>query len=295
MKYNSVKKGKIISRFNQDSSKEILKIKCLKCTNVINKGEVIYHCECDNFIHPICYLKNINDQTIKNCPKCNSNLSIGIYELNQPNNSLNTGLRYKTKNITSNQGHNTNNTSNKSSISINEKAGSINSNILVSPIDGDETNEKSKICMDTNINRIEDYDKLCDNEIDIPLESMIEILNEKDINNSMSKIEENNNNNKVNGNNRGLNIRSTLINLNNKKNEGNNNNKTIINRVALYPITVLNTPYACNKRKGLSVLTSLPNPNNIKNKNMNMNNSENFINSNINANNNSHFKITFLL
>ncbi len=289
MKYNSVKKGKIISHFNQDSSKEILKIKCSKCNNVINKGEVIYHCKCDTFIHPTCYLKNINDQTIKNCTKCNSNFSIGIYELNQPNNSLNTGLRYKTKNITSNQGHNsnTNNTSNKSSISINEKAGSINSNIFISPIDGDETNEKSKICMDTNINGIEDYDKLCDNAADIPLESMIEILNEKDNNNSMSKIEENNN--KINGNNKGLNIRSTLINLNNKNNEG-NNNKTIINRVALSPITILNTPYTCNKRKGLSVLTSLPNnQNNIKNKNTN--NSENIINDNINSKNNSINKV----
>ena len=287
--YNSFKRGKLISHFNQDSNKEAIIIKCLKCKNLINKGEIVYHCKCDTFIHSMCYLKNLNDQNIKQCPKCNFNLILGIYELNQPNNSLNTGLRYKTKNIMSNQGHNTNNTSNKSSLSMKEKAGSINSNILISTNDGEETNEKSKICMDTNINGLEDYDKLCDNAVDIPLESMIEILNEKENNNDIiSKIEEINNNNI--SSNKGLNIRSTLINMNNKNNDY--NNKSIIGRVALSPLTVLNTPYTCNKRKGLSVLTALPNKNNIKNKNIYS--SEYSNNNNNNTINKVKRKITFL-
>ena len=258
---NSVRAPKLISYFNRCTPNEKPKINCSKCTKFIKRGEIVYYCECnETFIHTTCYLKNINDQNIKICPKCNLYLKIGIYDLNQPNNTLNTGLRYKTKNKISKEDHKTNNTSNKSSFSINQRTRSINSNML-STNETDEANEKPKICMDTNINGLEDYDKLCDNAADIPLESMITILNEKENNNNITKMEEINSN--INNNN-GLNIRSTLINMNNKNNDNNNNT-----RVALSPITILNTPYTCNKRKGLSVLTSIPNQNNIKNKNIN--------------------------
>lgn len=259
---NTVRAPKFISYFNKNTPKEQPRIKCSKCSNFIKKGEIVYHCDCnETFIHSSCYFKNVNQQNIKICPKCNLNLNIGIYELKQPNNDLNTGLRYKTKNKLNKEDHKTNNTSNKSSYSINEKTRSINSNML-STNETNETNEKCTICMDTNINGLEDYDKLCDNAVDIPLESMISILNEKENNNNSSKIEENNNN--------GLNIRSTLININNN----NDNNKSIIqNRVALTPINILNTPYTCNKRKGLSALTSIPNQNNNNNKNININTS----------------------
>ena len=269
--YNSIKAPKLISRFNKTMPKEPLKIKCLKCSNFINKGEIVYHCESDEIlIHSTCFLKNINDQNIKLCPICNSNLALGIYELKQLNNTLSTGLRYKTRNNINNQGHKTNNTSQKSSFTLNERAGSINSNIA-STNEGDETNEKTKICMDTNINGLEDYDKLCENALDIPLESMIEILNEKE-NNNIPKMEEINNN--INSN-KGLNIRSTLI-------SKNNNNKAY-NRVALSPLTILNTPYTCNKRKGLSVLTVInTNQNNKQKKNISINFNNYNINSNIN-------------
>ena len=255
---NSNKTSELISYFNQDSSK----IKCSLCNFSIEKGEIIYHCNCDTFIHSMCYIKN-QEEDLKKCLKCNGILSLGIYELNQPNNTLNTGARY----------YNTkkkDNISNKTSISGKEKQA------LLSTIEKDSTNEKSVVCMDTNINGLEDYDKLCDNAIDIPLESMIEIINEKE----KEKKSEMKNDNK------GLNIRSTLINLSNKNMD---NNKTIMGRVALSPITVLNTPYTCNKRKGLSVLTSIPNQ---------FNNSKNITtinNTNININiNNVKRKLTFL-
>lgn len=280
---NSINGQKLISQFNQDSSKETTsKIKCSKCTNYINKGEIVYHCKCDTFIHSSCYLKNINDQNIKQCPRCNSNLTIGIYELNLPNNTLSTGLRYKNKYLMSNQGHsNTNNTSNKSSFSVKDKTGSINSNILTSTNEIDSTNDKSKICMDTNINGLEDYDKLCDTAADIPLESMIEILNEKENNDNITKMEEVNNN-------KGLNIRSTLINMN----KNSVVDKTVINRVALSPIPLMSTPYTCNKKNGSSCFNSIRN-NNAKDK---FTNNSSFLNSN-NSNNNINNvkrKLTFL-
>ena len=250
---NSNKTSEIISYFNQDSSK----IKCSLCNYPIEKGEIIYHCNCDNFIHSICYIKNQEEKNIKTCQKCNYALTLGIYELNQPNNTLNTGARYyHTKNKEQN-------TSNKTSISGKEKLGCINNNMLLSSIEKNSTNEKSIICMDTNINGLEDYDKLCDNAADIPLESMIEILNEKE-KEHISGIKNNNNN-------KGLNIRSTLINMSNKNIT--NTNKTQLGRVALSPITMLNTPYTCNKRKGLSVLTSIPNQLN-NNRNINYSNNK---------------------
>ena len=275
---NSNKTSELISYFNQDNSK----IKCVLCNSPIEKGEIIYHCNCETFIHSTCYIKNQDERDLKKCFKCNGNLNLGIYELNQPSNSLNTGARYyHTKKKE--------NASNKTSI---------NTNMLLSTIEKDSTNEKSVICMDTNINGLEDYDKLCDNANDIPLESMIEILNEKEKENKSQNVSgiKSNNNNNIN-NNQGLNIRSTLINMSNNNIDINNNNKTIIGRVALSPITIVNTPYTCNKRKGLSVLTAIPNNNNnLNNKNnININNNINNSNNNIYINiNNVKRKLTFL-
>ena len=279
---NSVRIPKMISHFNKSEPKEPLKIKCYKCENPINKGEIVYYCKCDKgFIHSNCYLKSINEQNNSICPKCNSNKSIGIYELNRPNNTLNSGLRFKTKNKNGNHGNIMINTSEKkSSVATNERAVSISSN-MASTNEGDESDEKNKICMDTNINELEDYDKLCENAVDIPLESMIEILNERE--NNIAKIDDINNSNK----NMALNIRSTLI--NNKKNK--NNNPINIKRTALSPITILNTPYVCNKRKGLSVLKTISN----QNINQENNNRTNYINNNINSKiNNVQRKLNFL-
>ena len=267
---NSNKTSELISYFNQDSSK----IKCALCNYFIEKGEIIYHCNCETFIHSSCYIKNQDEKDLKKCQKCNSNLTLGIYDLNQPNNTLNTGVRYYNTKKKENM-------SNKTSVSGVEKNGSINTNMLLSTIEKESPNEKSIVCMDTNINGLEDYDKLCDNAIDIPLESMIEILNEKEKENKSQNVSGTKNNNK------GLNIRSTLINMSNNQNFDINNNRTIIGRVALSPITMLNTPYTCNKRKGLSVLTSIPNQlNNNRNINYNNNNSINI--------NNVKRKLTFL-
>lgn len=70
----------------------------------------------------------------------------------------------------------------------------INSNILISTNEIASTNDKSKIYIVTNINRLEDYDKLFDNAVEIPLESTIEIHNEKENNDNFTKMEEVNNN-----------------------------------------------------------------------------------------------------
>ena len=51
---NSNKTSDLISYFNQDSSK----IKCALCNDIIEKGEIIYHCNCETFIHSFCYIKN---------------------------------------------------------------------------------------------------------------------------------------------------------------------------------------------------------------------------------------------
>ena len=253
---NSNKTSNYISYFNQEI-KDSSKIKCTICNNLIEKGEIIYHCNCDIFIHSSCFIKS-QEEKLKKCQKCETDLTVGIYELNQPNNTLNTGIRYKKENNSN----------------LNSDKNSINTNALLSTIEKDKsTNEKSQICMDTNINGLEDYDKLCDNMVDIPLESMIEILNKQDIKSKSTNVTEFKNNKNKNA----LNIRSTLINKN-------NNNENNINRVALSPISILNTPYTCNKRKGLSVLTSIPNQ--FNNNNINMNNSINI--------NNVKRKLTFL-
>ena len=243
-KNNSNKTSDLISYFNQDSSR----IKCSLCNNPLEKGEIIYHCNCDTFIHSICYIKNQEEKNLKNCTKCKNDFSLGIYELNQPSNSLNTGVRY----------YNT-----KKKENVTNKTSASNINVLLSTTEKDSTNEKSQLCMDTNINGLEDYDKLCDNAADIPLESMSEILNEKEKENESQNISG------IKNDNKGLNIRSTLINLSNKNM---NNDKTIRGRVALSPITIINTPYTCNKRKGLSVLTAINNNFNINNKNFNYSN-----------------------
>ena len=125
----------------------------------------------------------------------------------------------------------------KYSVGANKRAVFISSN-MASTNEGDESDDKNKICMDTNINELEDYDKLCENVVDIPLDSIIELFNEKK-NSNIAKIDDINNSNK----NMALNTRSTSI--NNKKNK--NNNPISIKRTTLSPITLLNTPYVCNK------------------------------------------------
>ena len=108
---------------------------------------------------------------------------------------MSSGLRYKNKYLMSDWDlSNKNNTSNKSSFSLKDKTCLINSNILISTNEIASTNDKSKIYIVTNINRLEDYDKLCDNAVDIPLESTIEIYNEKVNNDNFTKMEEVNNN-----------------------------------------------------------------------------------------------------
>ena len=141
---------------------------------------------------------------------------------------------------------------------MNERSGSINSN-MTSTSEQDENNEESRICMDTNINGLEDYDKLSENALNMPLESMIEIINEKE-HKSISKKKAINNN--INSN-KGLNIRNILI------NQKSNNNNKIFNRVVLFPLTILNIPYTFNKTKGLS--DKIINLNNKQSQNIDIN------------------------
>ena len=74
---NSNKTSELISYFNQDSSK----IKCALCNYSIEKGEIIYHCNCEAFIHSTCYIKNQEEKDLKRCLKCNETFTLGIYDL----------------------------------------------------------------------------------------------------------------------------------------------------------------------------------------------------------------------
>ena len=152
---------------------------------------------------------------------------------------------------------------------MNERSGSINSN-MTSTSEQDENNEESRICMDTNINGLEDYDKLSENALNMPLESMIEIINEKE-HKSISKKKAINNN--INSN-KGLNIRNILI------NQKSNNNNKIFNRVVLFPLTILNITYTFNKTKGLS--DKIINLNNKQSQNIDINFNNYNMKSNIN-------------
>ena len=199
----------------ESESEEEEEIFCQFCKEKINQGEIINYCMCENFYHPNCLLQlfqnnnlnNNNNQSIKICNECKSQFSIGIYKLNNPLNVLNT---YSNEN------------ENKK-IENKQKQNNQSSN---------STCDKTIISMDTNINKVENYNKMCGLAFTIPHESMIEIIKNDNINQNL-----NYSNHKL-------------------ENNLNSNEKNLsFNRIALSPINHINTPYSGNKSKYISSST----------------------------------------
>ena len=197
---------------------------CNYCNEIFTKGEIVYYCDCDSYYHPNCLLKMngtnnnnsiINNNSINyNCNVCNTKYNIGIYKLKTPINVLN------------NTNFNNNNNNSYSTL------------------------EKTVISMDTNINNLDNYEKMCNLAYNVNADSMIELIKDNNFNN-------NNINNSDNFNN------------------DNSNNKSI-NRIALSPINFSsNTPYNGNKSKFINSYSSGFFDNNYNNTNKNNNNINN--------------------
>ena len=215
---------------------------CNYCNEIFSKGEIVYYCECDSYYHPNCLLKmngnnsinnsinNNNNNSINyNCNVCNTKFNIGIYKLKNPINYLN----------------NTNYNNNSYS-----------------------TLEKTIISMDTNINNLDNYEKMCNLAYNVNADSMIDF------------IKDNNNNNSNNN-----------INNSDNYNNDNSNNKSF-NRIALSPINFSsNTPYNGNKSKFINSYSSGFFDNNYNNTNKNYQNINNSSGNSYNNNNSPDFSL----
>jgi len=215
----------------ESESEEEEDIFCNFCNEKINQGEIINYCNCEIFYHPNCLLQfyqnnnnlNNNNQSTKICNECKTQFSIGIYNLNNPLNLLNTYTNENENKKNENKQKQNNQSSNS-------------------------TCDKTIISMDTNINKVENYNKMCGLAFTVPHESMIEIIKNDNISHNL-----NYSNNKL-------------------ENNLNSNEKNLsFNRIALSPINHINTPYSGNKSKYISSSTDYLF--NKKNNNLNDNSS----------------------
>ena len=199
----------------ESESEEEEEIFCQFCKEKINQGEIINYCNCEIFYHPNCLLQfyqnnnnlNNNNQSTKICNECKTQFSIGIYNLNNPLNLLNTYTNENENKKNENKQKQNNQSSNS-------------------------TCDKTIISMDTNINKVENYNKMCGLAFTVPHESMIEIIKNDNISHNL-----NYSNNKL-------------------ENNLNSNEKNLsFNRIALSPINHINTPYSGNKSKYISSST----------------------------------------
>ena len=219
-----------IVKIESESEEEEEDTFCEFCKAKINQGEIINYCKCDIFYHSNCLLQfyqnnnlNNNNQSTKFCNKCKTQFSIGIYKINHPLNSLNT---YSDENE---------NKKNKNKQKQNNQS-------------SNSTCDRSIISMDTNINKVENYNKMCGLAYTVPHESMIEIIKNDNISQNL------NNSNSV------------------SENDLNSNEKNIsFHRIALSPINQINTPYSGNRSKDISSSTDYLF--NKKNNNLNDNSS----------------------
>ena len=238
---NLPKRAQELTYINQDNimpfdETEIeIQANCAICNKLIQKGDITYYCDCNNFIHSNCILKNQVNNIIQRCKNCNQNFKKGIFYLNKPQNTLNTGLRLKTKSTNINSVINNSMSNEFISYNKSREICSINSSKQ------DLVNDKSKICRDTNINELENYDILCDEASKIPFETMKEKIKQQK-NENENEIQNTNidNINISNNNQTNFDIISTLITNNNV------NNKS---RIALTPIEITNTPFIGTKKK----------------------------------------------
>ncbi len=189
----------IEKNMESDSEEEI--IYCDFCKEKINQGEIINYCLCEKFYHSNCYIQFIksNNQINKICNECKNKFSIGIYKLNNPLSSLNT-------------------------FQEEEKKEKNNNNQL-----SNSTCDKTLISMDTNINKVDNYNKMCGLAFTVPHESMIEIIKNEN--------------------------KTQKLNYSNHKLDNSNEKNLSFNRIALSPINHINTPYSGNKSKLISSST----------------------------------------
>lgn len=199
-------KKQIASKVQDETQNDFQYDSCEACSDPLTQGEIIYYCLCEKFYHPNCLVKLNPLYTTSPCPFCSTGYTAGIYKLKTPLSSLN--INYTTP------------------YSKNEE------NFMVSPQqDQNSTCEKTYISMNTNINKLENYDKICDMAWQMNPESLAEIIR---YDNTMSL----------------LNSSSKDENINNINNNSNNNvntntgNKVQLNRIALSPINNINTPYS---------------------------------------------------
>ena len=163
---------------------------CTVCSEALLPGEIVYYCLCEKFYHPNCLIKLFPNYMNSPCKGCESTYTSGYYKLKTPVSSLNkvdTTPNCKTQ------------------------LGEQNS---------DSTCDKTMISMDTNINKLENYDKICDLAKTVNAESIVEMIK---YDNSM-----------------------TILNSSSKKDNINvsNTNTSNLNRIALSPINNINTPYS---------------------------------------------------
>ena len=237
------KKG-VLGKHNIDTDtghkpSSLFKDICDVCKDLLDQGEIVYYCLCERFYHPNCLVQVNKNYTSQPCNECLSCYSAGIYKLKSPISSLNT----------------------------NEKAYANEHNINTPLRSSSSYFDKSTmISMDTNINQLENYDKICDLASQMNAESLAEIIK---LDNNMSLL-----------GNVSANKDDTVLNVSFKRNEGGNEGNA--NRIALSPITGINTPYS-GKSKFMSATASDMFHKNVNSSGVNTSNNNNSSNS---ANNN---------
>ena len=162
---------------------------CTVCSEALLPGEIIYYCLCEKFYHPNCLIKLFPNYMNVPCKECESTYTSGYYKLKTPISSLNKG-----------------DTTPNGKTQLGEQ-------------NSCSTCDKTMISMDTNINKLENYDKICDLAKTVNAESIVEMIK---YDNSM-----------------------TILNSSSKKeNNVSNANTANLNRIALSPINNINTPYS---------------------------------------------------
>lgn len=143
---------------------------CEMCNESLIIGEIVYYCLCEKFYHPNCLIKLNPNYMTEICTGCLSKYLTGVYKLPLPSSLLN-----------------------------NDEM----------TFDQNSTFEKS-MCMDTNINKLGNYDQMCNLAFQTSPNVIAEIINNDKLNNTFNNF----------------------------------NSKDEMTRIALSPINVTNTPYS---------------------------------------------------
>ena len=208
------KKGVLCKHNDTDISHKLSLFKdiCDVCKDLLDQGEIVYYCLCEKFYHPNCLIQINKNYTSQPCNECLNNYSAGIYKLKSPISSLNT----------------------------NEKAYA-NENNINTPLRSSSSyfDKSTMISMDTNINQLENYEKICDLASQMNTESLAEIIK---LDNNMSLLGT-----------ISAHKDDAMLNVSFKRNEGIGEGNG--NRIALSPINGTNTPYS-GKSKFMSSTAS---------------------------------------